>query len=118
MTRAERMRDEGAEVVVGNAADPMVLETANLGEARQLVVAIPQAFEAGQVVQQARAANPSLEIVARAYSDAETAHLADMGADLIVTGTREVARAIVKRLAHREDPPPPQADPGFYGAFI
>ena len=118
MTRAERMRAEGAEVVVGNAADPKVLETANLGEARQLVVAIPQAFEAGQVVQQARAANPTLEIVARAYSDAETEHLADMGADLIVTGTREVARAIVMRLAHQEDPPPPQAEPGFYGAFI
>jgi monovalent cation:H+ antiporter-2, CPA2 family len=118
MTRAERMRDEGAEVLVGNAADPKVLEAANLAEARQLVVAIPQAFEAGQVVQQARAANPSLEIVARAYSDAETEHLAEMGADLIVTGTREVARAIVKRLAHQDDPPPPHADPGFYGAFI
>ncbi len=118
MSRAERMREAGAEVVVGNAADPKVLDTANLGEARQLVVAIPQAFEAGQVVQQARAANPSLEIVARAYSDAETEHLAEMGADLIVTGTREVARAIVMRLAHQEDPPPPQAEPGFYGAFI
>lgn len=116
--RVERLRAEGAEVLVGNAADPRILEAANLGEARQLVVAIPQAFEAGQVVQQAREANPSLEIVARAYSNAETEHLADMGADLIVTGTHEVARAIVKRLAHQEDPPPPQAEPGFYGAFI
>ena len=36
---------------------------------------IPQAFEAGQVVQQARATNPMLEIVARAHTDDEVDHL-------------------------------------------
>ena len=68
---AEAARRGGAdEVVAGNAADPEVLRAANLAAARRLVVAIPEAFEAGQVVEQARAANPALRIVARAHSEA------------------------------------------------
>ncbi len=119
-TRAERLRGEEVEVLVGNAAAEEILAAANVAGARQLVVAIPQAFEAGQVVQQARAANPELEILARAYTEADAQHMADMGANSIVTGTREVARAIVHRLAPVEEPPhePPLAEPGFYGAFI
>ena len=35
----------------------------------------PQAFAAGQVVQQARAANPALEIIARAHTDEEVEYL-------------------------------------------
>ena len=52
------LRDRGAEVLPGNAADPALLASANLAEARLLLVAIPDAFAAGQIVQQARAANP------------------------------------------------------------
>ncbi len=98
-TLTERQRREGVEVLFGNAADSEVLEAANLEQARQLVVTIPQAFEAGQVVRQARTANPDLEIVARAYSDAEATYLTDMGANMVVMGTYEVAKAIVKQLS-------------------
>ncbi len=94
---AEAARRAGAdEVVAGNAADPEVLRAANLGAARRLVVAIPEAFEAGQVVEQARAANPGLRIVARAHSEDAAAHLSRLGADLIVSGEREIARCILE----------------------
>jgi monovalent cation:H+ antiporter-2, CPA2 family len=69
MTQAAQR--DGAEVVTGNAADPEVLAAANLLAARRLFVTIPQAFEAGQVVQQGRTCNPALEIVARAHTDDE-----------------------------------------------
>jgi CPA2 family monovalent cation:H+ antiporter-2 len=82
-------------LVVGNAADPAVLRAANLPAARRLVVAIPEAFEAGQVVEQARATNPALRILARAHSDDVAAHLTALGADLIVVGEREIARRIL-----------------------
>ncbi len=116
----ERLRGEGMEVVLGNAADPDLLAAVNLPGARQLVVAIPQAFEAGQVVEQARALNPELEIVARAYSVPETAHLKGLGADVVITGTREVGNAIVARLIHADEPPTEAqiAEAGFFGAFI
>jgi len=54
-------------------------------------VAIPDGFEAGQVVEQAKAINPPLKVVARAHSDAEVSHLRQMGADSIVMGEREIA---------------------------
>jgi CPA2 family monovalent cation:H+ antiporter-2 len=82
---------EGFEVVIGNAASPDVLGQARLDSARILIVAIPDAFEAGQVVEQARRLNPDLRIVARAHSDGDVAHLETMGANQAIMAEREIA---------------------------
>lgn len=92
----ERARAAGAEVIEGNAADPQVLALGNLTGARRLFVTVPEAFEAGQVVEQARALNPDLEIVARAHSDATVEHLSRLGANLTVMGEREIARRMLE----------------------
>jgi CPA2 family monovalent cation:H+ antiporter-2 len=105
----EAARHDGAKVVVGNAADPEVLRVANLSAARRLFVAIPEAFEAGQVVEQARAANPKLEIVARAHSDAEVEHLTALGANLTVMGEREIADRMLEYALERGDAPSGEA---------
>jgi CPA2 family monovalent cation:H+ antiporter-2 len=94
-TRVVRLRDEGGEAISGNAADPDVIAAANLGAARCLLVAIPDAFEGGQVVEQARAINPSLSIVARAHSEAEIEHLKKHGATQVVMGEHEIAKAMI-----------------------
>ncbi|WP_210207645.1 NAD-binding protein, partial [Rhodoplanes elegans] len=91
-------RSRGAEVLAGNAADPEVMAAANLPGARRLVLAIPNAFEAGQVVEQAKAANPAIEIIARAHSDAEVEHLESLGAAVVIMGEREIARGIVEHI--------------------
>jgi CPA2 family monovalent cation:H+ antiporter-2 len=93
----EKARLDGAEVFIGNAADPDLLASANLGTARRLFVTIPEAFEAGQVVEQARAINPGLEILARAHSDAAVEHLEGLGATLVVLGEREIAERMLER---------------------
>jgi len=93
----EKARLDGAEVVIGNAADPDILAAANLATARRLFVTIPEPFEAGQVVQQARTINPSLEILARAHSDAAVEHLDRLGASLVVLGEREIAERMLER---------------------
>ncbi len=85
----------GIEHVRGNGARSDVLEAANLKEARILFVAIPQAFEAGRIIEQARKVNPLLLIVARAHFDAEVTHLGNMGADKVVMGEREIALAML-----------------------
>ena len=95
-------RRDGAEVVAGNAADPEVLAAANLRAARRLFVTIPEPFEAGQVVARARAANPDLEIVARAHSDGAVAHLTALGAKLAVMGEREIASRMLEHHARAE----------------
>jgi CPA2 family monovalent cation:H+ antiporter-2 len=90
---------QGVEAIAGNAADPALIPAANLGEARCLLVAIPDAFEGGQVVQQARAINPKLLIIARAHSEAEIEHLKKHGADLVVMGEHEIAKAMLDNIA-------------------
>ena len=92
-----KARPEGIEAQCGNAAEPALLAAANVAAARLLFVAIPIAFEAGQIIEQARRANPALKIVARAHFDAEVAHLAGLGADSVVMGEREIAAAMVRQ---------------------
>ncbi len=87
----ERARAEGIEVIAGNGADARLLEAANVAGASTLLVAIPEAFEAGQIAEQARAANPEIAIIVRAHSDEEVEHLLRHGADTTIMGEREIA---------------------------
>jgi CPA2 family monovalent cation:H+ antiporter-2 len=93
------LRERGVEAIAGNAADPQLVKAANLGAARCLLVAIPDGFEGGQVVQQARAINPELLIIARAHSEQEIAHLMKHGASHVVMGEHEIAAAMVDHIA-------------------
>jgi CPA2 family monovalent cation:H+ antiporter-2 len=99
------LKKEGVEVITGNAADPEVAAAANIGAARCLLVAIPDAFESSQVVEQARALHPDLPIIARAHSDAEKEHLVKYGASSVVLGEQEIARSMVSGIPdHPREP--------------
>ena len=89
------LRAQDVEALKGNAADPEVINAANLGGAKCLLVAIPDAFEGGQVVEQARAINPDLRIIARAHSEEEIDHLSKHGANFVVMGEHEIAKAMI-----------------------
>jgi CPA2 family monovalent cation:H+ antiporter-2 len=93
---ATELRKLSIETITGNAADPEVVRATNLAEACCLLVAIPDAFEGGQVVEQARAANPDLLIIARAHSDEEVEHLKKHGATTVIMGEFEIARAMIE----------------------
>jgi monovalent cation:H+ antiporter-2, CPA2 family len=95
------LRETNIEAIAGNAAQPRVLQAANLSRAKNVITAIPEAFEAGQIVQQARAANPQVHIIARVHSDAEADHLSSLGADMIVMGEREIASEMLQDLSAR-----------------
>jgi CPA2 family monovalent cation:H+ antiporter-2 len=92
---AHKLKEQGYETIAGNAASTEVADAANLTGARCLVVAIPDAFEGGQVVAHARAANPSLLIIARSHSDEETEHLKKHGASAVIMGEYEIAKAML-----------------------
>ncbi|MGL9623794.1 YbaL family putative K(+) efflux transporter [Bradyrhizobium sp. U531] len=96
-----KLKQGGIETVTGNAAQPDILGATNPARARHLVIAIPEAFEAGQIVQQARAANPDIRIIARAHADAEVDHLKGLGADVVIMGEREIARGMIEELERR-----------------
>jgi CPA2 family monovalent cation:H+ antiporter-2 len=93
-----QLNGRGIAALAGNAADPHIVAAANLAAARSLLVAIPDAFEGGQVVQQARAINAKLTIIARAHSEEEIVHLMKHGASLVVMGEHELAVAMVSHV--------------------
>ena len=107
---AEELQNRGIEVVSANGALSKVLEAANLKKARWLFVAIPDAFEAGQIVNQARDQNPDLPIIARAHSDAEVDHLTAHGASVTIMGEREIALGMLDFALGHDREKPPAAD--------
>ncbi|MBX9714938.1 MAG: Kef family K(+) transporter [Pseudomonadaceae bacterium] len=94
----EDLRESGLSVVHGNAASSQTLAQANIASARCLIVAIANSLEAGQIISHARAANPNLQILARAQADGEVDYLKTCSADLVVMGEREIARIMLDRL--------------------
>ena len=110
---ADQLQAKGVEVISGNAAGPGVLQASNVTNARWLISAIPDAFESGNLIEQARILNPNIEIIARAHSDAEVEHLAHCGANLIIMGEREIARSITEHILSRISAVPiPSTDKG------
>ncbi|MBX5159471.1 Kef family K(+) transporter [Rhizobium sp. NZLR5] len=105
--RIGELKAQGIETLMGNAVMRETLDLANLSAARSLAIAIPNAFEACRIAEQARSVNPSILIVARAHSDAEVDELKHYGADTVIMGEREIALGMVDRLAqvHHESVP-------------
>ena len=99
------LRKEGTEVIFGNAADPELARAANYPAARCLLVAIPDGYEGGQVVEQAHAINPNLPIIARAHSEEEIEHLKRHGATKVIMGEQEIAKAMLADIEARAQPP-------------
>jgi CPA2 family monovalent cation:H+ antiporter-2 len=93
----ERLRAEGIEVLPGQFPPDELMGAANIAEASLLFIAIPNSFEAGQFVEQARQRNARLRVIARAHSDDEASYLEKLGADSTVMGEREIAQAMIGR---------------------
>jgi CPA2 family monovalent cation:H+ antiporter-2 len=93
----ERLRAEGTEVLPGAAQTEDLIEAVNIGQAKILIVAIPNSFEAGQYVEQARRRNATIPIVARAHSEAEVEYLGHLGASQTILGETEIAAAMIAR---------------------
>jgi CPA2 family monovalent cation:H+ antiporter-2 len=95
------LRAQGIVALLGNAANPVLLERANLKEARLLVVAITDPLAARQLVDYARAVNPQLDIVARTHSADETAFMRGRGVTEAVMGETELALEMTRHALHR-----------------
>ncbi|WP_176596241.1 MULTISPECIES: YbaL family putative K(+) efflux transporter [Sphingobium] len=89
--RAAEAEEAGLSVVRGSALEDRHLLAAGLCEARRLLIAVPEGFEGGAIHGHARYLNPNIQVIARAHSDAEVAHLEGLGVPHIVMGERELA---------------------------
>jgi CPA2 family monovalent cation:H+ antiporter-2 len=113
------LQARGIQAIRGGAAEPGLLEAANVAAARWFVSAIPDPFECIELIERARAANPSICIVCRAHQDAAIGRLRETGADHVVLAESEVAREMVRRVlaARVKEPAPPQdkTEPARHG---
>jgi CPA2 family monovalent cation:H+ antiporter-2 len=92
------LKAQGVEAFRGPCGEPATLARLNLGQARYLVTAIPDAFEAGHLVEAAKAANPAIFVVARAHSTDAVDYLRKVGADAVLMGEEELAKGMAAAL--------------------
>jgi CPA2 family monovalent cation:H+ antiporter-2 len=86
----------GVETFLGQAGEAGMMELLNLGQARCLIAAIPDAFEAGHLVEAAKAANPNIHVIARAHDKEAVRYLKSLGADDVLMGEEELAAAMFR----------------------
>jgi CPA2 family monovalent cation:H+ antiporter-2 len=89
----------GVPFLYGDLGRPEVLERAGVRHAMLLVVAINDAVASVRIVQQAKLANPSLPVIARARYMIDAGPLEQAGADVVISEEVETALLIVQRVA-------------------
>jgi len=89
--RVDEARSAGVPVIYGDATSEPVLEAAGVGEARLVVLTLPDAIDARLAVGRARALNPEVEIVARANSPEQLEDLKSLGVREAVQPEMEAA---------------------------
>ncbi|MBZ0235447.1 MAG: Kef family K(+) transporter [Deltaproteobacteria bacterium] len=89
--RVLHLRERGVNAVFGDAARPGVLAVARPDRAKLLVIATPDPYQASAIISRARAANPDIEILARAHGRDERAYLEKRGATVALVGEHELA---------------------------
>jgi CPA2 family monovalent cation:H+ antiporter-2 len=92
----ESLEGDGVPFIDGDASQAATLESAGIATARLLVIAIPDGFQARRVLELARAANPTIDVVARAHSEPELERLESLGVGLAVMGERELAMSMLE----------------------
>jgi CPA2 family monovalent cation:H+ antiporter-2 len=95
--RAEALREQGLPVIYGDATRPEVLKPAHMENARMVVVAAPDAFQARAIVRLVREVNPGVQLIVRTHSDEERQFLESSGADVALVGERELAVSMTRQ---------------------
>jgi CPA2 family monovalent cation:H+ antiporter-2 len=85
---------KGVECFVGPSGERAMLDRLNLKHARCLVTAIPDPYEAGHLVEAAKAANPNIRVIARAHTAEAVEYLRKVGADVVLMGEEELAKSM------------------------
>ena len=97
--RVINARAAGHAAIRGNAADADVLGEARPREASLAVLTIPDALEAGKVVERLKAGPHPIPVLARAHSDAGVRHLMQRGADAALLAEHSLANSLAEMIA-------------------
>jgi CPA2 family monovalent cation:H+ antiporter-2 len=89
-------QSQGVPTLEADATAPGVLESAGISQARLIVVATPDGFQARRIVELARQHNPTIDVVVRTHNGHEIPELEKLGASRVVMGERELARGMLE----------------------
>ncbi|MBK7877773.1 MAG: Kef family K(+) transporter [Planctomycetes bacterium] len=92
----ERARERGVRVLYGDAADAGVLERAHIRTARLLVLATPDPVQTRVMLEEARSIAPHVATVVRSHTLDDQRDLLRLGAERVVLGEEELARAMMR----------------------
>ncbi len=99
--RIAALRGEGIEAFSGTSGERELLPRLNIQGARVLISTLPDPFEAGHIVEHARALNPKIHIIARGTNTETVAYLKSLGADAVFAGQEEIAQSMLSALNAR-----------------
>lgn len=97
----EEIHAAGGRAVFGDATQREILAVAGVREARYLVVTVPKAEIARQVIQAAREANPAIEVLSRAAYLLDRHGLETAGASTVCVDEAEAAVALAQEVMKR-----------------
>ncbi|MEX9568247.1 YbaL family putative K(+) efflux transporter [Providencia vermicola] len=95
-TRAkfEELAENGFSAILGNGANKDIISLARIECAKTLLLTIPNGYEAGEIVTHAKELNPNITVIVRAHYDDEVSFIKERGADHIIIGEHEIAKAM------------------------
>jgi CPA2 family monovalent cation:H+ antiporter-2 len=91
------LRKRRLHALLGDAAQPTVLDRAGVARARVLIICIPERMAVRRIVDHARQANPGLLVLARTHSNPERTRLYQRGVAEVVMGELELALELGRR---------------------
>ncbi|MCB0290903.1 MAG: cation:proton antiporter [Calditrichaeota bacterium] len=95
--RIEQAKSDGLPAVYGDASQDIVLEAAQIGQARLLIITIPSAVAANAIVDHARKLNKHLSIVARATNAEHMVELHEKGVYEVVQPEFEASLELTRQ---------------------
>ncbi|NJM97133.1 MAG: sodium:calcium exchanger [Phormidesmis sp. RL_2_1] len=94
----QTLRRDNIPFVLGDADSELILAKASLGQAKALVIALPDPASTRILLSRARALAPRLDIIARAHTTKELDQLSQLGAQEVVQPEFEAALALCTHL--------------------
>ncbi|CDG16618.1 YbaL family putative K(+) efflux transporter [Xenorhabdus doucetiae] len=112
--RFEELGEMGISAIMGNAANKEIMALARLDCACTLFLTIPNGYEAGEIVANAREIRPDISIIVRAHYDDEVTYITERGTDHIIIGEHEIARAMAEALPEEYEAGCPVEPPALH----
>ncbi len=105
--RFESLQSQGMPALFGDGSDPGTLAIACVQQARLLIVATPDSFQARRVIELSEKMSPGIDVVVRTHSEEEQRKLQGQVHGLVVMGEHELARTMLAYALRRFGRPVP-----------